>query len=272
MATTITNDASTTYSLSGETNTISSNENSVVLEDSVGLALTKTASQTNFVPGDIISYTVTITNNSTSFFNGVRIVDDLGGGNLAYVVGSGRLTIGTTSYAVSPVATSPLTFTLQQLNVGQTMTLTYRCQVIFNLPSNINTITNTVRGTAYISSGTIIAFASASIQRTTTGDLSITKAASTTNIFRNQPFRYFLTLTNSSGEAATISEVVDQLPSNFVVNTISLRIGSGPDQVLAGTDYTLSASNLLTIPSASGPTITVPAGGSTVITILGSFV
>lgn len=273
MATTVTNQSSTSYQFSGsgEILNTTSNESAVILEDLQGLSISKTANTDNFVPGSIITYSVTITNNSGQFFTGVRVIDNLGGGNLAYVLGSGRLTVGSLTYPVNPVNTSPLTFTLQQLNVGQTMTLTYNAQVIFNLPSSVNSITNTLQAIGYTSTGTVSGFASETIQRANGGNLVLSKTASQTNVLPGQVFNYFLTLTNNYTSDATALSVTDQLPSNFVVTGISLRIGNGQTTILDATDYTISASNLLTIPSGSGPTILVPAGGTSLITITGYF-
>ena len=55
--TTITNDATATYQYDGssEVNTINSNLNSLTLEDVQGVTITKTASPTTFVAGDIIT-------------------------------------------------------------------------------------------------------------------------------------------------------------------------------------------------------------------------
>ena len=269
---TITNDATATYVFDGSSDveTINSNLNSLSLEDAQGLTVTKTASPTTFIAGDIITYTVTITNSSSSFLNGVRIIDNIGGGNLAYVIGSARLTVGSNTYAVTPVATNPLTFALQQLSVGATMTLTYRSQVIFNLPSSVNSITNTVQAIGYTSTGTVLGFANTTIQKKTNVDFALTKTSSSTNVFRNQPFSYFLTLSNNSNVSATALSLVDELPSNFVITSVTLKIGSGATTTLSATDYNISGSTI-TIPSASGPTITVPAGGTTVVTINGYF-
>ena len=119
------------------------------------LSITKTSNKSTFSVGEIITYTVTITNNSSFNLDGVRIIDDLGGMQTAYVVGSGKLTYGTNTYPVWPIRTNPLTFTLQELGSGETMTLVYNCQVIFNLPVSVSSITNNVKGIGYISSGTI---------------------------------------------------------------------------------------------------------------------
>jgi len=273
MATTITNDAEATYQFDGSSDTLStmSNINSIVLQDNTGLTLTKVASPTEFLAGDIITYTITITNNSSKFLNGVRIIDNLGGGNLAYVLGSGRLTIGSLTYAVNPIATNPLTFTLQQLGVGATMTLTYRAQVIFNLPNSVASITNTIQGIGYTSTGTITGGTSATIQKKNSVSISLAKSSSTSSVFENVPFDYFLLLTNNNNVQATVENIVDQLPTNFVLQSVRLRIGNGAETTLNATDYTLTTGNLFTIPSASGPTITVPANGTTRVTITGYF-
>ena len=270
MPSTINNQAEASYRFSGSSvvNNISSNINSVTLND-LGLTISKTASPSEFVAGSIIDYTVTITNNSSSYLSGVRIIDNLGGGNLAYVVGSGRLSTLGTNYPVSPVATNPLTFTLQQLNVGQSMTLTYKSQVIFNLPSSVTSITNTVNGIGYTSTGTINGSDSETIQKKNNDSVEITKTSSASSVNPNQSFDYILTLTNTSSTLARIPSVTDQLPSNFTLTSVSLKTGSGSTTTLNPSDYTLSGSNLLTIPSTATPLVNVPGNSSRVITITG---
>ena len=274
MPTTVTNQTETEYIIDGSSDVLvtTSNEHDVVLQDVQGITLTKTSNTNTFNVGQIITYTVQITNNSSQFFNGVRIIDNLGGGNLAYVVGSATLTVGSLTYPVTPIATSPLTFTLQELNVGGTMTLRYNCQVIFNLPSSVNSITNTVQGIGYTSTGTVNGFASRTVTRTPSSNLTVTKGSSLTNVLPNQVFSYILTFSNNTTNEITLSSVTDQLPPNFVVTNISYRIGAGPTTNLLATDYNLSGTNFLTIPSGTGPIITVPANNSTIITITGYLV
>lgn len=270
MSQTINNSANTTYSLDGSTtNTASSNVLPLNYETSQGLNITKTASSSTFSIGDIITYTVTITNNSSYYLTGVRIIDNLGGGNLAYVLSSASLTAGSQIYSVTPIATSPLTFTLQQLGVGATMTLTYKCQVVFNLPSTVSLITNSVQGIGYTSTGTVTGFANATIQKKNSVEFSITKTANVSDVRQNQTFNYYLTLTNNTSNVARITSITDNLPSNFHLISVSLKIGAGTDTTLESNEYTLSSANLLTVPSSTGPTITVPANSTTVLTITG---
>lgn len=273
MPTTINNEATTSYQFVGSSNTgsVTSNNHSVVLLDNQGLNVVKTATPSTFTVGEIITYTITITNSTGSFLSGVRVIDDLGGGKLAYVVGSASVTSSTT-YAVSPVATSPLTFTLQQLNVGQTMTLTYRAQVIFNLPNTVSSITNTVRAIGYTSTGTVEGFSSSTIVRESTSTISSTKSSSDNEVLPRQPFSYYVRLSNGTDMNATATETIDNLPDNFVLTSVELKIGSNPSMTLNGTDYEVSSGNVLTVPSLTGPIVTVPANSVTVITMNGYFV
>lgn len=267
------NSATTNYLFEGssETQTATSNSFPINFENNQGLTLTKTANPTTFSAGDIITYTIQITNTSSSFLNGVRIIDNIGGGNLAYVIGSATLTSGTNTYPVTPVATNPLTFTLQQLAVGATMTLTYRSQVIFNLPSTVSLITNNVQGIGYTATGTVTGFAYSTIERNTDVDFSIMKSASATEVSPSQNFNYYLTLTNNTPTTVSVLNITDNLPSNFNLVSVSLKIGNGTTITLNSTDYTLSGDNIFTLPSSTGPVITVPAFGTTIVTITGNF-
>lgn len=265
---TINNRASTTATINGTSETFTSNNASVNYESSTGLTLTKTANPTTYSAGDIIDFTITITNSGSHYLNGVRIIDNLGGGNLAYVLGSGRLTAGSTNYAVTPVATNPLTFTLQQLAVGETMTLTYKGQVIFNLPASVTTITNNVQGIGYTATGTVNGYTSSSVQKKTS-EFEITKSVSVANAVPNQSYDYVITLTNNTSSDISVSNITDNLPSNFTLTEVKGRIGNTAVTTLSPSDYTLTSGNVLTIPSATGPTLSVPANGTTIAIITG---
>lgn len=271
MSQTINNSASTVYILSdGTSNTATSNILPINFTSVGGLTLTKTSDKETFLPGEIITYTITITNNSGLYLNGVRIIDNLGGNNLAYVLSSGSLTTSSETYPVNPIATNPLTFTLQQLASGSTMTLTYKAQVIFNLPSSVNSITNSVQGIGYPFSGTITGFADNTIEKKTDVDFEITKSSSVSDVSANQNFNYYITLTNNTPSPVTITSITDNLPTNYNLSGATLKIGNGPITNLIATDYTLSLNNLLVVSSLNGSQITVPANGTSILTLTGS--
>ncbi len=273
MATTITNEATTRYQYVGSssTETAISNTNIISLEDASGLTITKTPSASTFGPGDIITYTVSITNNTGSYLTGVRIIDNLGEGNLAYVSGSATLSTLSTTYPVTPVSTSPLTFTLQQLNVGQSMTLTYRAQVIFNLPVSVSSITNSIQGIGYTQNSTVSGFANSTISRVAGTDITSRKTSSVNEVFPRQILSYYITLANNdSAREANVIQIVDNLPDNFIVTGVSLKVSDNNAVNLTANDYNLS-SNVLTVTSVSGSQITIPANSSTVLTITGYF-
>lgn len=271
MSQTINNSASAEYTLNGVTNTASSNVLPINLTTNEGLTLTKTADKDTFSAGEIITYTVTITNSSSSYLNGVRIIDNLGGNNLAYVLSSARLATSTTSYAVTPISTNPLTFTLQQLASGASMTLSYKAQVIFNLPNTVSLITNTVQGIGYPYSGTITGYANNTIEKKTESSFTVTKSSSLTDVNTNQSFNYYITLTNNTSSEASVNSITDQLPSNFSPTSGTIKVGSASPVTLASSDYTLSSGNTLVVTKVNGNSITVPANSSTILTITGSF-
>lgn len=273
MSTTITNEATTVYQYVGSasTETVSSNTNSIVLEDASGLTITKSPSATNFAPGDIITYTVTITNNTGSYLTGVRIIDNLGAGNLAYVSGSATVSTLSTTYPVTPVSTSPLGFALQQLNVGQTMTLTYRAQVIFNLSSSVTLITNSIQGIGYTVDSTVSGYANSTISRVSGSNVTSRKTSSVSEVYPRQILSYYITLSNNNSQSvANVISIVDELPQNFVVTNLMVKVGSSNAVMLNSGDYSL-ISNVLTVTLVNGSVITIPAGETTVLTINGYF-
>lgn len=273
MSETINNNASVVYSFDGSTtSTANSNVLPINFENTGNLTVSKSSNVDTFSAGDIITYKITITNNTGSYLTGVRVIDNLGGGNLAYVLSSANLTVNGQTYPVSPISTSPLTFTLQQLGASQTMTLTYKAQVIFNLPSTVSMITNTAQIIGYTSTGTVSSYATDSIQKKNSVPFSLTKTSNATDVKPNQVFDYYLTLTNNTNNIALISSLTDQLPANFKVTSIKLKTGASPEVTLPESDYTLSSTNLLQIPSSTGTAVIVPATGSTIVTISGYFV
>lgn len=278
MATEIMNQATVNYTYSGstETKTETSNIATVNLLADSALSINKYTQDNSFTPGGTVKYYIDIENVGTQYFTGVRINDDLGGTPryLTYVPNSAMLYINDQLIAAQVASTNPLVFTLSPLAAGKKMILSYSCTVSTSIPTNVSTITNNIEGIGYAYSGEAKDYSSTEIVRSSSADITITKSASATTVSRGQIFNYVITLNNSGVLPATVSSVTDQLPTNFVINTVQLKVGSGATTTLSSSDYTLSSANLFTLPSSTGPSINVPAAttsgtGKTVITISG---
>ena len=274
----IMNNATVNFSFSGSSDEFSetSNTTTVTLNESGNLSIIKTAQQDTFYPGSTVTYIVTITNNGPYWFSGVRLTDDLSGnGYLTYVNGSALLYINGQALAPQIVSTNPLVFTLSPLNVGQSMVLTYTCRIPSNISTSVDSITNTASGIGYTFNSTAEDSDSFTITRSQSANLSITKSSSSSSVNVGETFSYFITLTNSGDAVANVSSIIDDFPSNFQITSVALKIGNGANNVLNPSDYTISPTNVLTVPSATGPTITVPtapgsANGTTVLTVNGN--
>ena len=275
----IMNTATVNFSFAGSTEDYSetSNITTINVREENGLLIEKTAQVSTYAPGSIITYVLDIENTGTNNFTGVRITDDLSGqGYLYYVLGSAILYYNGEAQSPQIVSTDPLVFTLPPLASGESMVLSYSAQVSFSLPQSINYITNTANGIGYTTSGEVGGSGSAIIHRSEAANLSITKSSSENQVNVGESFNYYITLNNSGDTVANVNSITDSFQEYFVINTVSLKIGSGPNTTLLNTDYTIDSTNTLTVPSNSGPTITVPAAssggnGTTVITVNGYF-
>lgn len=275
----IMNTATVNFSFSGSTESYAetSNVSTINVREANGILIEKTAQVLTYAPGSIITYIVNIQNTGTNDFTGVRITDDLSGqGYIYYVLGSAVLYYNGVAQSPQIISTEPLIFTLPPLASGESMVLSYSAQVSFSLPSSVNRIVNTVNGVGYTASGEIGSTSSAAITRSESSNLSITKSSSKSIVSVDESFNYYITLTNSGSSLTNVSSITDTFPEYFVINTVSLKIGSGPNNTLLSTDYVIDSTNTLTVPSSTGPTITVPQSssgenGTTVLTINGYF-
>ena len=254
-----------------------SNVSVVNVREQTGLSIQKTAQMDTFEPGSIITYVIAIQNTGSNYFSGIRITDDLSGaGYLHYVVGSAVLYFNGQTQTPQIASTEPLVFTLPPLPSGMSMTLTYSCQVSFNLPSVVESITNSVTGIGYTYNSQVEASDSATITRSESSNLTITKESSDSDVNIGQVFNYIITLRNYGTSIANVSSISDNFPSTFTITSVSLKIGNGVNTVLDPSEYTITDSNNLSVPSATGPVITVPASsnnipGTTILTVSGYF-
>lgn len=280
MATEVTNQATVNYTFSGsgETRSETSNIATISVMDESALSITKYTQDSTFTPGGTVTFHIDIENLGSQYFTGVRINDDLGGTPqyLSYVNGSATLYINDQILAAEVASTNPLVFTLSPLASGRKMILTFTCRVSSSIPSSVNSITNSAEGIGYTATGTATDYSSTEITRSAVAEVSITKSASASTVSFGEVFSYTLNLTNQGTTIADVSSITDNLPENFKIVSVQLKIGNGNTTTLATSDYTVGANNEFTVPSSTGPTITVPATtssgvGRTVLTITGYF-
>ena len=278
MATEVNNQATVNYTFSGspETRSEQSNVSTVSVLDQSALSILKYSSNTSFTPGGTITYYIEIENTGSLYFSGVRINDDLGGTPhyLTYINGSATLYINGQVLQAQVASTNPLVFTLSPLPAGEKMVLSYMVNVASNIPSAVTTITNTAEGIGYTYNSQVTDYSTYEINRISGAQLSITKTASAESVSLGQVYSYNITMENAGTATANVSSITDNLPSNFNIVSVQLRIGNGAINNLTSTDYTVSPTNEFTLPSSTGPTITVPpasssGNGKTVVTING---
>ena len=206
------------------TNNTATDTNSVLPEAS--LSVTKLVDgQTSEVAnlGQIVTYTIQISNGGPSTATGVSVND---------LLPAGLLLIGDTT----PAGTSynPITgvWTIGTLNSGATDTLTVVAQVTTIGNTVPSTITDTATGTAIdspssSSSATITVNADVGITKTVSaGDAVSTNAIGSVTVGAGQDVTYQLTAFNNGGNSATGVTVVDNLPPNFNLNTASFMLNN----------------------------------------------
>ena len=158
-----------------------------------GLTITKSANATTAEPGQVVGYTVTVTDSGQTSYTGAVVTDDLTGvlDDAAYN-GDAAATAGSVSFA-SP----ELTWT-GDLSPGDTATVTY--SVTVNNPNTggklmVNTVTSAAAGST-CPPGTTSASCQVTIPVLTPA-LTISKSASAATAVPGQAVSYTVTVTDS---------------------------------------------------------------------------
>jgi len=281
------NQANVTYTYTGarapETRT-SNVANTTLIED-YSFIISKQALQTGYVPGENITFIVTITNDGVNPLTNFTITDDLGRGTdttspLTYILSSARLIVNDTTSSINPTSTDPLTFTIPTtLNSGESLNIAYVAEVNETLAQDVDLITNTVSASGTSTTGTnpITETTSNTISRVNDASLVIIKQSNQSVINSGDNLDYTITVSNQGALSATDVVITDTLPEGFTVNNISIS-QNGTTYNYAPNEYTINpATNTLTLPNAAGRAITIDgfiAGvdNSAVITISGTFV
>lgn len=286
----ITNFGTMNYTVGGQNETLSSNTISTDLNVSYNSNMVKGASQSEFAPGDTVTYQIRTTNTGTGTFYNLSLSDNLGSATtvkpLAYVENSvsaflynaaGTL-VSSPAVTVSADENGNVVFSVAgSVPEGYVLVLTYDATVNSTLETTVTSVTNTatfnaneggVTGAAYSNT------ASTTINRET---VTIVKSANAASVTPGDDLVYTFTLTNIGTNEVSVSSLTDQLPANFTPeNAITVTIGANTVTYLKDTDFTVSDSNNLVIaPAAASTPLTIPAAtgetaGVTTISIPGT--
>ena len=285
MSTTLNNQALVSYYYNGEQSggSAASNMISTTLLDQYGISAVKTALTPSFRPGQRVAYVISVVNNGQGPLYNVTVADNLGGaGALVYLNNSMRVYLDGALTSITPIVSgnSLITTMSGPLESGQTLLLVYVAMVSSTLESTVNSITNAaaVSANSGCVSGTLITAApspAATIVAESYAQLSVYKQADRSTVSVGGALTYTFTLTNTGNEAATGVVMTDALPASFVPNLVQLTVNGATTTFSEGQYSTDPSTHVLTLPTSSGPSISVPAAtengpGTATITVTGT--
>ena len=264
------NQATLTY------NGSSTNSNIVYGELLEVLTATKTAVEGTYLPGELVTYVVTLRNTGSTALTGLTLSDDLGG----YPFGTGTLypltyeadsilvfTNGIPQAAPAVTAGPPLGITGITVPAGGDTVIVYQARVnSFASPEDGSTIVNTVTVT-----GTGLA-APVTAAETVTAEsapaLTITKSISPSQVVDNQQITYTFLIQNTGNtpvdatDNAVITDTFDPILSNLIVTFEGTSWTQGVQY-----NYTPATGLFSTVPGQ----ITVPAATYTQDPVTGQY-
>ncbi|MDX3387618.1 GEVED domain-containing protein [Streptomyces niveiscabiei] len=184
------------------------------------LSVTKTASPNPYVPGNPVTYTVTVANAGPAPATNARITDTVPAG-LTGTTWTCTASNGSSCGASSGTGNALNTTATLAANGTATYTVTGTTS-----PSATAALTNTATVTPPPGVNDTTCGASCSATATTPAapraDLAATKTASTANVSPGQTYTYTLTTTNNGPSTATNVRMTDTLPDN-----VTFQSGSG---------------------------------------------
>lgn len=209
----------------------STNSNIVYGELLEVLTATKTAVESTYLPGELVTYVVTLRNTGTTALTGLTLSDDLGG----YPFGTGTLypltyeagsilvfTNGIPQAAPAVTAGPPLGITGITVPAGGDTVIVYQARVnSFASPEDGSTIVNTVT----ITGGGLAApvTATETVTAESAPALTITKSISPSQVVDNQQITYTFLIQNTGNtpvvatDNAVITDTFDPILSNLIV-------------------------------------------------------
>lgn len=240
------------------------------------VAATKTALEGSYVPGETVTYVVTLRNTGSSALTNLTVTDDLGGYTfngatvypLTYEAGSAVLFVnGVPQAAPAVTAGPPLVFSNISVPAGGDAVLVYQARAnSFANPAAGSTIVNTVTITGDGISTPITA--SETVDAAAAAALTISKSITPVQVVDNDRVTYTFVIQNSGNEPvvatdnAAITDLFDPILTDLVVTFNGVAWTEG-------VQYTYDAATGLfsTVPSQ----ITVPAATYTQDPVTGAY-
>ena len=228
------------------------------------VAATKTAIEGTYVPGELVTYAVTLRNTGSTALTDLTVTDDLGGYDfngttvypLTYEAGSlARFVNGVPQTAPAVTAGPPLVISGISIPAGGDVVLIYQARVNdFANPAADGTIVNTVTITGNGINTPITA--TETVTAATAPALTISKAISPTQVVDNDRVTYTFLIQNSGNEpvVATDNAAITDL-FDPILTDLAVTFNGAP--WTEGIQYTYNQATGLfsTVPSQ----ITVPA-------------
>lgn len=196
------------------------------------LTATKTAVEGTYLPGELVTYVVTLRNTGSTALSGLTISDDLGG----YPFGTGTLypltyepdsilvfANGIPQTAPTVTAGPPLVISGISVPAGGDTVIVYQARVnSFASPESGGTIVNTVT----ITGGGLVSpvTATETVSAESAPALTITKSISPSQVVDNQQITYTFVIQNTGNTAvvatdnAVVTDTFDPILSNLVVS------------------------------------------------------
>lgn len=283
MAKTINNSANITYRYGTLTDSVNSNVVTTLLNENYGLDAEKTTHNLNWRPSENLTFVIRVENTGTEPLFAVSIQDNLGGDTtrlLNYIAGSARMLRNDVLTGITPTSVAPFTVVIPDtLQPGEVVVISYVAKVIGDIDSDTTEITNTatIVGHETSVSGptvTVDPSPSVTIPKADYADVRIEKTVDKEQISVGEKLTYKFQLENYGNTEATNVVVEDNLPEEFVVESIVAET-NGVQTIFEEADYSLDADNKLILPTSVTKTISVPAAsttgsGRTIVTIVGT--
>ncbi len=252
------------------------NSNIVTGELREVLSITKTAVGDSYIPGEKVTYIVSVVNSGSTAYTGLTLTDNLG----AYTVGSSAFV--PLSYAegtlrfyengvlgASPTVTAgpPMTITGISVPAGGNITLVYEADVGATAPRAVE---GQITNTASLAGGGLTAALTdtATVTVVSRPELTISKAVCPSTVVENGQLTYTFVIQNSGNTGATESDgIVVNDVFDPKLRDITVTLNGTPLTPTTGYTYDAATGVFTTVEGA----ITVPAATFTQNTATGVF-